>query len=562
MAPTPPALRPYLVLQQALDTAVLAHLRTSAQEVEAHLKRLERRTGIGAAVRRDQLRLAQAAIHRDLARLWTKVGNTTEAANALAAAAGAETAFRAAEGALESVLSPDDRALLLRSAKASASQALRAAQERISGTSFIPLADSVYLNQAHTNGTIDRIVNSGLARGVSAKELADEVRQYVNPNTPGGVKYAAMRLARTELNHAFHAGQVRQAQEDPWVTAVRWHLSGSHPTPDECNQYAEEEHVDGLGAGVFDKFQVPGKPHPNCLCYTTPETVEPDDFVEAYLRGDYDDHLAEQGFPAEGPQATAAKDRANLAAPEAALKAAKALARDTEPTYAFGRSNLDALVGQARARYGSADAVQTQALADAYIEETLGAALRERGMTSVVEGVDTGAGSVYVKAVFYKDGARAGKMVRRFEQDYDGSTFVEHEFFQLYDGYQGTGLATEFLENAEVWYRAHGVVRIDVHANIDVGGYTWAKQGYGWAPRMGHASVEAMVKRVKKVATREGDADALKRLNAMLRQMKSAPREQWPTPYDLAMVGYTEGATEWVGKTAMLNSDWYGVKTL
>lgn len=287
--PTPPALAPYLRLQVAQDRAILLAMGQSAQRVEAALKRLEGKTGIGAAVRRDQLRVAQAEINREAARLWKGLGQEMLANQALAAAAGAETALEATQG-LWSRLLPDAEArkVMVRSVRASAEQSLKVAAERISGTSYIPLADSVYTNLAVHRGKIDELINGALARGASARELAAEVRDYVNPNTPGGVRYAAMRLGRTELNNAFHASQVRQARTMPWVEKVKWHLSGSHPKPDECNDYA-----DYGGEGLWAPNEVPAKPHPNCLCYTTPVTVSEEEFLKQYQAGAYDDYMNE-----------------------------------------------------------------------------------------------------------------------------------------------------------------------------------------------------------------------------------------------------------------------------
>lgn len=279
----PPALGPYLVLQRALDRDVLANLRQSATRTEAALARLVGRTGVGAEVRRTQLRQSLAEMHKEQARLWAALGDVVEAGKAQAAAAGAETTLAGASGVLEGLFSADDRAYMTRSVRQSAVSALQAAEERISGTSYVPLAESVYQNAALASGHIDNIVNAALARGASAAELAKDVRAFINPNTPGGVRYAAMRLGRTELNNSFHAAQVRQAQRLPWVTGVTWHLSGSHPRPDACNDYAD--------VGFYDAAQVPPKPHPNCLCYTTPVTVPEDVFQDQLLAGAYDDYL-------------------------------------------------------------------------------------------------------------------------------------------------------------------------------------------------------------------------------------------------------------------------------
>jgi hypothetical protein len=78
-----------------------------------------------------------------------------------------------------------------------------------------------------------------------------------------------MRLARTELNNAFHLSQIYSFYDRPYILGVKWNLSESHPRPDECNEYAQGDHV-GMGSGVFRVQDTPAKPHPNCFCYLTP----------------------------------------------------------------------------------------------------------------------------------------------------------------------------------------------------------------------------------------------------------------------------------------------------
>lgn len=285
----------YLKVQKATDQAILSTLRASAASIDSELRRLQSRTGVGAAIRREQLLMTQVAMNREMERLWTRVGDIVEAQKAAAAGVAAEGILRDSS-VLSSLFSAADRDYMARSAAATATRGLEAVERRLEGSSYVPLKESVYNNAALSSGKIDEIVNAALARGASAAELARDVRAYVNPNTPGGVRYASLRLGRTEINNSFHASQVKQAQEEPWTTGLRWHLSGSHPVPDECNQYAEKTHYEGGEPGVFRPSEAPGKPHPNCLCYTTNETVDPDEFIRQFEAGAYDDHL-EKKYP-------------------------------------------------------------------------------------------------------------------------------------------------------------------------------------------------------------------------------------------------------------------------
>lgn len=159
----------------------------------------------------------------------------------------------------------------------------------------INLSDRVVFSNQKTKAAINDTINSGLLLGKSPAEIAKSVKQYIRPDVPGGVSYAAMRIGRSEVLNAYHSTALRRYQETPWIETVRWNLSGSHPVPDECNEYAEDQHFKGGEAGQWMAGEVPGKPHPNCLCYVTPDSPSLDDFEKAFKSGKYDSHI-EQGM--------------------------------------------------------------------------------------------------------------------------------------------------------------------------------------------------------------------------------------------------------------------------
>ena len=129
---------------------------------------------------------------------------------------------------------------------------------------------------------------------------------------------------------------------------------------------------------------------------------------------------------------------------------------------------------------------------------------------------------------------------------------VRHDGMGLFEpGLQGQGFGTRFNAHAEESYRAHGIEKITVHANIDVGGYSHARAGYNFKDDNARASAVvhmAQTSRQYPPAIRE--------------QVNAAIRNHNVTPIELAMIGHTPGATTWPGKEMLLGSDWEGVKTL
>ena len=279
----------YLRVQELFERELLFLLRRTSSDIDRDLREWSRKEGPGAMVRRAQLREAQRAINQRLASLWKLVGANVRAQRAASAAAASNAVFEYEAVLLRTKLTAAEREILKQSLAAQAQRNIENAISRMQ-LSRIPLSERVWNSRVLVSGQLDRIINEAIARGLNAREIAKAVSRFVNPNTQGGVRYAAERLGRTELNNAFHATQVQRGRDSPFVLAQKWELSGSHPRPDECNTYADDNH-EGMGAGVFSPDNVPGKPHPNCLCYMVPVTPENADFIKLYNAGYYDTWL-------------------------------------------------------------------------------------------------------------------------------------------------------------------------------------------------------------------------------------------------------------------------------
>lgn len=153
------------------------------------------------------------------------------------------------------------------------------------------LSDRVWRIQEYTQKGILDITVQGIMSGISAVELAKQVEGFLLKRGPawttgikrsvtgrGTVAYNALRLARTEINQAYHWAQKEMAKENPLLIGQKWNLSNSHPTdwppsaaymgyPEICDYRANHDHH-GLGEGVFPPGEAPPD-HPNGLCYLT-----------------------------------------------------------------------------------------------------------------------------------------------------------------------------------------------------------------------------------------------------------------------------------------------------
>lgn len=280
----------YVAVQQKTDRELAVLLREAANDAEKMMLSLARKQGIGATVRRAQLGGILKQLRQQQADLWGSVTKATQLGMMRAGEAAAEAEIvmnRVLFDAAGVIMADFDEAMRIQAQESIANVVSR-------GANNIPLSEQVYKSRAWSNNLLNRTIDKGILLGFSADELAAAVKHLISPGARGGVDYAAKRLARTELNNAFHRTQIDLRKGDPWTEGFRWHLSGSHPRPDACNEYADGSHFKGGDPGVYKVADVPGKPHPQCLCWLETVTVGTEDFINAMASGKYDNFIADK----------------------------------------------------------------------------------------------------------------------------------------------------------------------------------------------------------------------------------------------------------------------------
>ena len=285
---------------QVTDKQVLAMLRSAKRNVDRILAELPAGK---QEVKRAQLESTRARLLAQQADIFDRLGDIVSARRARAASRSAGLSAAADRALLDLVGKGAEGQFLYESALQVGQRQIDAALARMKH-SQLPLSKRIYDSSVWMGGRLGKLINETLASGLNAKEFARRARDWFNPNTPGGVRYAAMRLARTEINNAFHAMTAEKAARDPWITEVEWNLSKSHPKPDICNKVHDDS--------PFPADKVPARPHPQCMCYITPKSISEDEFIDNFLKGDYneflDNELAAAGWEPEQPApATASK---------------------------------------------------------------------------------------------------------------------------------------------------------------------------------------------------------------------------------------------------------------
>ncbi|ABS69722.1 putative head morphogenesis protein SPP1 gp7 [Xanthobacter versatilis] len=138
------------------------------------------------------------------------------------------------------------------------------------------------------------------------------------------------------------------------------------------------------------------------------------------------------------------------------------------------------------------------------------------------------------------------RLERTFWRDADGLV-VDHDLFWMLQKHQGKGGAKRMLRTSFAAYDRIGVAKVQVHANIDVGGYTWARSGF----RVEDA--EDMRDLLRDAASTYSPTMRLE----LLRVVESSSDTE--LMYNVATVTDAGGP---FGKQVLLGSDWFGVADL
>lgn len=151
-----------------------------------------------------------------------------------------------------------------------AESAVNVVQARYYGDG-ITLSERLGSLSTYTRMTVEDAITQGLADGSSAKQIAAKIQKALGAEGESNPKYRAMMIARTETVTAFREASVQATIDEatgnlkPYISAVGWRLSSSHPEADMCDLYAA--HDEGLGPGNYLPGALPVS-HPHCLCYS------------------------------------------------------------------------------------------------------------------------------------------------------------------------------------------------------------------------------------------------------------------------------------------------------
>lgn len=360
--------------------------------------------------------------------------------------------------------------------------ALKAFQER--KDKGMDLSRKLWNQSANYKEEMEYALSAAIEKGTSAVKLSKRLSKYLNdfPALKKDYKekygkavecqdceYRSIRLARTEINMAYRSAEQERWKQFDFVLGyeVKLTQSGRH-VPDICDDLV----------GKYPKdFKFVGW-HPNCLCYTVPvlkteeqffnyeevpEVTEPPQGFSDWLKDNAEriDKAAERGtlpywykdnpaFVKKEPFVLTEKDVKILR--QSNFNAIDVMKYNSSSVKGFDIIALDR------------DLEKEFDKAGIYIKKKRLFIFPNGNASLSYEGENGKNEEFYMK--------------RSFRRGDDGAIYVYHDSLFIPESLQSKGFGKEIFKSLYRQYKRANVQYVALKANLDVGGYAWARYGF------------------------------------------------------------------------------------
>jgi DNA topoisomerase-1 len=188
------------------------------------------------------------------------------------------------------------------------------------------------------------------------------------------------------------------------------------------------------------------------------------------------------------------------------------------------------------------------------------------GMWSEIKKIVIGS-ETYVSGVIHAEDEPDENGIGTFTRTIDEDGEVHHEYLSIWPNWQGHGFAEAFNTHAENYYVAAGLTKIHVHADIDVGGYAWARKGFDFSAESRAAwwrRLDGIVEQRTFYDRETGKTETIS--DELVNEIRDLLLNPDMTAFEVSELGASLdesfGDGHHFGKAIMLGSDWYGVKDL
>lgn len=348
--------------------------------------------------------------------------------------------------------------------------------------------------------SLEATISTAIEKGMSAVTLSKRISKYLNdwPSLQADYQekfgkatncydceYRSIRLARNEINIAYRTAEQLRWQQFDFILGYKIKLSGSHPRYDIC---------DDLAGNYPKDFKFVGW-HPNCLCYTVPIVMSEDEYWSENRENSPN-------------MVTAPPENFGKWVSENSERIDEARSRGTLPYWVMDNREFVKLSALAyKESLKPSPFIITDETVNKLAARNINISRVEIYNESTISGFDIDRFDSFMENVgdenkiFWKSkritifpngnanltydgeyidikGNKQNPYLSRMFRMEDDKKVVYHDVFNLPSELQGKGLSKSVFRELFKSYESMGIDRVEVLANMDVGGYCWGRYGF------------------------------------------------------------------------------------
>ena len=352
------------------------------------------------------------------------------------------------------------------------------------------LSDKLWSQSESYKEELEDVLSVSIEKGIDAVTLSKRVSKYLqdfdtfknayeekfgHATKVEDCEYRSIRLARSEINMAYRTAEQKRWKQFDFVLGYEIKLSHAHPQKDICDELVGKYPKDFVWTGW----------HPNCMDYCVPILMTEDEFFaiteeSPNLVKDVPEVFKE--WCNEHSEAINVANKRNTL-PYFLKDNKKYIPNNVlSSKRQMSLKEIDDIGWQMQASLLN-DEVWTQSDFSKIDFSKLKSDIEKSFELLGVEHEDTdfvvrcygGRGPIRSMSISVRNPKAQITRIFRCEDD---KIIVEHDYFELSQELQGKGFSKNILSSFLEQYERIGVDKIELYANIDVGGYAWARYGF------------------------------------------------------------------------------------
>lgn len=362
------------------------------------------------------------------------------------------------------------------------------------------LSSKLWNQSKNYKEALEATISTAIEKGMSATALSKKLSRYLNDWSSlqadyqekygkainiHDCEYRSLRLARNEISMAYRSAEQARWQQFDFILGYKIKLSDSHPRYDICDDLAGDYPKD---------FKFRGW-HPNCLCYTVPIVMSEDEYWSENRENSPN-------------MVTAPPENFGKWVSENSERIDEARSRGTLPYWVMDNREFVKLSALAyKESLKPSPFIMTDETVNKLAARNINISRVEIYNESTISGFDIDRFDSFMENVgdenkiFWKSkritifpngnanltydgeyidskGNKQNPYLSRMFRMEDDKKVVYHDVFNLPSEFQGKGLSKSVFRELFKSYENMGIDRVEVLANMDVGGYCWGRYGF------------------------------------------------------------------------------------